>query len=191
MTREPAKQAKDKNLKVTCTSTDCKNNLHCFKLTQKLRKTLAPGQCRTCGIDLVDFKRIFRRDVGDLKYTFKCLKYEMIRHHYWHVTIPERALRLASRKGLAGLKEAVTQRIKTAIGTARPFMDGRQTPRETSKSVTIIHLGQHATATCCRKCVEYWHGIPQGRPLTDAEIAYLSNLIMMYVIDRMPDLRLQ
>ncbi len=37
-------------------------------------------------------------------------------------------------------------------------IDGRQTPREGN----TIFYAQHATASCCRTCIEYWHGIPKN-----------------------------
>ena len=32
-----------------------------------------------------------------------------------------------------------------------------------------VFIAQHATATCCRSCLEKWHAIPSGRPLTAPE----------------------
>jgi hypothetical protein len=66
-----------------------------------------------------------------------------------------------------------------------PFMDGRQTPTKGN----IIFYAQHSLACCCRKCMEYWHDIPQGTELTDEQIEYFTQLVMMYVDERMPDLK--
>ena len=71
--------------------------------------------------------------------------------------------------------------IRSLIGGAAPFWDGMQTPRETSSGVNPIHLAQHATASCCRKCAKDWHGITQGRALTDGEIKYLSELALRFL----------
>ncbi|MGW1887105.1 DUF4186 family protein [Streptomyces sp. NPDC001970] len=46
-----------------------------------------------------------------------------------------------------------------------PRNDGRQTPYRGHPEFDA----QHATATCCRTCLERWHGIPAGRALDDAE----------------------
>jgi hypothetical protein len=51
-----------------------------------------------------------------------------------------------------------------------------------------VYYAQHATATCCRKCMEYWHGIPKDRPLTDGELAYATMLVQAYLDDRLTDL---
>jgi len=47
---------------------------------------------------------------------------------------------------------------------------------------------QHATATCCRTCLEYWHGIPKGRALSAEELNYLAELVCRYIEDRIPEL---
>jgi hypothetical protein len=36
--------------------------------------------------------------------------------------------------------------------------------------------------------MEYWHGIPKGRALTDAEVEYLSRLAVLFITERLPDL---
>ena len=38
------------------------------------------------------------------------------------------------------------------------------------------------------KCIEEWHGIPQGRPLDNEEVFYLSDLAMLYLLERIPGL---
>lgn len=44
-----------------------------------------------------------------------------------------------------------------------------------------VFLAQHATATCCRGCLEKWHGIPQGRALTTQEQEYVVSVIMKWI----------
>ena len=85
-------------LDIKCTSSDCKNGLHCFKATRQMAPA-ERGRCRSCGADLVDWSRVHRRDKADAAYTFAALEYELIRHHHWHKTIDDKALRHARRKG--------------------------------------------------------------------------------------------
>ncbi|MDQ3632430.1 MAG: DUF4186 domain-containing protein, partial [Actinomycetota bacterium] len=68
---------------------------------------------------------------------------------------------------------------------SRNAWDGRQTPRETSDSARIQHYAQHATATCCRQCVEYWHAIPADDDLTDEQLRYCVDLAWEYVEQRL------
>jgi uncharacterized protein DUF4186 len=32
-----------------------------------------------------------------------------------------------------------------------------------------VFVAQHATVTCCRGCLERWHGIPSGRELDQSQ----------------------
>jgi predicted Fe-S protein YdhL (DUF1289 family) len=36
-----------------------------------------------------------------------------------------------------------------------------------------VFIAQHATATCCRGCLEKWHGIPKGQALSMEEKQYV------------------
>ena len=177
-----------KPLKITCTSSDCSKNLHCFRATKKMKQQGREGTCRSCGVRLVNWQRIHQQDLSDVTYTFNALKFEMIRHHFWHTPLSQYAIRYALRKGPADLSKATERQIRRLVGPANPAFDGRQTPRETSKKANAIHYAQHATASCCRKCIEEWHGIRQGRELTDQEIVYFSNLAMRFLLERVPGL---
>jgi hypothetical protein len=179
----PAKERKP--LGLTCTSTSCSDNLHCFRQAKKAgEEHVRGGHCIDCGADLVDFPRVHLRERGDLEYTFNSLQFEMIRHHYWHVDFDQKALNYAVRKGRVALLAAAEKRIRQAIGPAQPAFDGRQT----SMKGNPLHYAQHATATCCRKCVEYWHGIPQGNELTEEQITYCAGLVQRFIGKRLPNL---
>lgn len=170
-------------LDIHCTSSDCANDLHCFKQLKKMTPD-ERGRCRACGADLVDWGRLHRRDLGDAPHTFEALQHELIRHHFFHAEIDEMAVRHAQRKGRVKLGEAVRDRLKKYLAPAEPPRDGRQTPM-TGNS---IFYAQHATACCCRTCLEYWHAIPKGRKLTQAEFDYCVQLVELYLEKRLPDL---
>ena len=170
-------------LKVRCTSADCDNDLHCFKQLQKMTDDQR-GKCRYCGADLVDWNRLHVRDFDDVEYTFAALKHEMIRHHFFHEEIDEKAIRHAQRKGRILLKQAARHRLDKYLAPAQPARDGRQTPFQGNS----IFYAQHATATCCRTCLEYWHAIPKGRELIAVERAYCAALVDCYLDERLPDL---
>lgn len=182
MTQSPTIQLAP--LKIKCTSTDCDNGLHCFKQNRKKKVANPFGQCRSCGTDLVDWNRVQKRDLRDVNYTFYALKHELIRHHFWHVEIDQKAINHARRKGKSGMRVAAQNRIRKSVGSAQHPREGRQTPKENSGNA--IFYAQHATACCCRKCMEYWHNIPLGRELTEQEIGYFTNLVMLYVEERLP-----
>jgi len=171
-------------LKIKCTSTDCEKGLHCFKQTRKMKIANQKGQCRACGVELIDWDRVKRHDLTDIDYAFRALKFEFIRHYFWHVDFDQAALDHARRKGKSGMRLAAERRVRNSVGAAHPGFDGRQTP----KKGNALYYAQHATASCCRQCIEEWHGFPKGEALTEDEIAYLSGLVMAYVEERLPDL---
>jgi hypothetical protein len=170
-------------LAVHCTDADCASGLHCFKYKRKAMP-MKRGACRYCGAELVNWGRVQQRDLGDTRNTFRSLEKELIRHHFWHKPIGEAVMAHARRKGGVLLREAAAHRLRQSVGSANPPRDGRQTPMDGN----IIYFAQHATACCCRTCMEYWHAIPKGRELSDEEIAYFTELVMLYVNERMPQL---
>jgi hypothetical protein len=171
-------------LKISGTMSDCDNDLHCFKATQKMSEG-DRGRCRACGADLVDWQRLHERKIGDAKYTFRALKHELIRSHFFHEPIDERAVAHARRKGRILLREAVPNRIEKYLAPANLIRDGRQTPFRGNS----IFYAQHATACCCRTRLEYWHAISKGRKLTEAEIEYCEALIDLFLQQRLPRLK--
>jgi hypothetical protein len=175
-------------LKLSCNTADCPNDLHCFRKSKRLSKH-PQGRCQYCGEDLVDWPRVQKQDLTDVKNTFKSLKHEWIRHHYWELEFPKRVLNHAKRKGRVALDAAVEKRLRQAISLPKkqnPY-DGRQTPFK-GKAQTVITCAQHAVACCCRTCIEYWHGIPVDMPLSEEHISYFKKLVLMYIDERLPDL---
>ena len=140
------------------------------------------GSCIYCGVNLVDWERVHTRDLGDVSYTFEAMKHEYVRHQFWHNELDQRAINYARRKGRIGMRAAAENRIRKTVSPAENPYDGRQTPWDSN----ALCYAQHATATCCRRCLEEWHNIPRGRELTDEEIAYCTELIMLYVDERLP-----
>lgn len=55
--------------------------------------------------------------------------------------------------------------------------DGKQTPMHGHP----VFIAEHATATCCRGCIEKWYKYPQTKDLTDEDIDYLVNIIMKWI----------
>ena len=43
-----------------------------------------------------------------------------------------------------------------------------------------VFIAQHATATCCRKCINKWHKFEMNTELTDEQQLYIVNLIMYW-----------
>jgi hypothetical protein len=72
-------------------------------------------------------------------------------------------------KGLPTVLEHAEDFIVQRLAPAEPLNDGKQTPLRGHP----VFVAQHATGTCCRSCLEKWHGIERGRDLTDEELAHV------------------
>jgi hypothetical protein len=76
-------------------------------------------------------------------------------------------------KGLATVIEHAQGFIDKRLAPANPPRDGKQTPFRGHP----VFVAQHATATCCRSCLEKWHGIPKGHALDDLERRHVAAAI--------------
>jgi hypothetical protein len=69
-------------------------------------------------------------------------------------------------KGLETIKDHAYQFINSRVAPDFPKNDGKQTPMRGHP----VFIAQHATATCCRGCIQKWHGIEKGRALNDKDL---------------------
>ncbi|MBI0126267.1 DUF4186 domain-containing protein [Bifidobacterium sp. W8101] len=83
----------------------------------------------------------------------------------------------ARAKGKETIDRHAHEMLAKRVGPAHPLKDGKQTPYRGHP----VFTAQHATATCCRGCIERWHHIPRGRALTDAEVDALARLVMAWI----------
>jgi hypothetical protein len=88
---------------------------------------------------------------------------------------------LVELRGRERIRREAAQLFGARVAPANPRKDGRQTPYRGHP----VFVAQHATATCCRSCLERWHGVPRGHELTAEERAYA-----LAVIDRWIDRQL-
>lgn len=86
--------------------------------------------------------------------------------------------RYAVEKGLAEMRRHAEAFVRERLAAARPRNDGRQTPMKGHP----VFLAQHATATCCRGCLNRWWHVPIGVPLTAAQQTKIVNLIMAWLL---------
>lgn len=93
----------------------------------------------------------------------------------FHLRGRERAT--AESRGPRTVRAHAAEIIAERLAPAEPRNDGRQTPYRNHP----VFVAQHATATCCRSCLETWHGIPKGRRLDRGERAYVVEVIGRWV----------
>ncbi len=80
-------------------------------------------------------------------------------------------------KGLETIKDHAFEFINSRVAPDFPKNDGKQTPMRGHP----VFIAQHATATCCRKCIQKWHGIEKGRALNEKEVDFVVALIMGWI----------
>lgn len=80
-------------------------------------------------------------------------------------------------KGIKVILEHAHDFIEKRLAPAQPHNDGKQTPMRHHP----VFIAQHATATCCRGCLEKWHRIPKGRALEDEEKRYVLGVLKRWL----------
>jgi hypothetical protein len=84
------------------------------------------------------------------------------------------------RKGLDVVLTHGADFIAKRLAPAAPANDGKQTPMRNHP----VFVAQHATATCCRGCLEKWHAIPKGRELSEQERRYVLDVIGRWLVSQ-------
>lgn len=83
----------------------------------------------------------------------------------------------ANQKGMETIKSHAYDFINKRLAPEVIPNDGKQTPMRGHP----VFLAQHATATCCRGCLEKWHKIPKGKELTKEQVDYVVKVIMTWI----------
>jgi hypothetical protein len=89
------------------------------------------------------------------------------------INLQEKELNYLQRKGMSEVLKHAADLIEKRLAPAVPLNDGKQTPWRNHP----VFVAQHATATCCRGCLQKWHHIPKGRALSVEEQQYIVEVI--------------
>ena len=89
------------------------------------------------------------------------------------IHLREQELDYLRRKGRREILNHAAEFIAKRLALASPVNDGKQTPWRNHP----VFVAQHATATCCRVCLQKWLQIPTGRELTAEEQQYIVDVI--------------
>ena len=81
-------------------------------------------------------------------------------------------------KGMKVILKHAADFIKQRLAPAYPAKDGKQTPWGNHP----VFVAQHATGTCCRNCLQKWHGLAKGRALDADEQQYIVDVIERWLI---------
>ena len=82
-----------------------------------------------------------------------------------------------SEKGMETIREHARDFVAKRLAPENPVNDGKQTPMRGHP----VFIAQHATGTCCRGCLEKWHGIPKGKELSEIEQEYVVDVLMKWI----------
>ena len=93
----------------------------------------------------------------------------------FHLTRKEQAY--LEEKGLDVMRRHAADFVRQKLAPAEPANDGRQTPMHGHP----VFKAMHATACCCRGCLNKWYKVPLHRELTDSEQQRIVNLLMAWI----------
>lgn len=93
----------------------------------------------------------------------------------FHLRPPE--LAYAASRGPETIARHTKELIDARLAPAHPQKDGRQTPWGGHP----VFRAQHATATCCRKCLQINHEIIRGHELSEREREYVVHVICRWI----------
>ena len=84
-------------------------------------------------------------------------------------------------KGMSTIRVHAADFISKRLEPAFISNDGKQSPMRGHP----VFVAQHATATCCRGCLEKWYGIKKGTKLTIKQKEFIVDLIMKWISNNM------
>jgi hypothetical protein len=91
--------------------------------------------------------------------------------------LSEKDRQYIDNKGIEIIRKHANDFITSRVAPDFPKNDGKQTPMRGHP----VFIAQHATATCCRKCIQKWHGIEKGRALNERDVEFIVALIMGWI----------
>ena len=83
--------------------------------------------------------------------------------------------------GLDVIRRHAADFVRQRLAPANPPNDGRQMPMRGHP----VFTAQHATATCCRGCLNKWWKVPLGVELSPLRQQKAVNLIMAWIVRNM------
>jgi hypothetical protein len=116
------------------------------------------------------------RDIADL---FAALEASKFRRRF---QLAPRELQYINQRGLGVIIGHAREFIEDRLASPNPKNDGRQTPMRGHP----VFIAQHATATCCRSCLEKWHGIAKGKGLSESEVDYIIRVLSVWIKRQCP-----
>ena len=80
-------------------------------------------------------------------------------------------------KGTETIRRHAADFVRQKLAPAVPVNDGKQTPMRGHP----VFKGMHATACCCRGCLNKWYRVPVGVPLTEELQSRIVDFLMAWI----------
>ena len=80
-------------------------------------------------------------------------------------------------KGIETIEKHARDFIEKRLAPKEIKNDGKQTPMRGHPTF----IAQHATACCCRGCLNKWHKIPKNTELSNEQKDYIVEVIMTWI----------
>ena len=93
----------------------------------------------------------------------------------FHLSAKDKAY--IAEKGMDTIRSHAADFVEKRLSAEDPVNDGKQTPMRGHP----VFIAQHASACCCRSCLEKWHHIPSGKVLTAQEQTYIVDVLMDWI----------
>ncbi len=165
-----------------CGKSDCEHGLHNLRTKSRAKTSPIRGNCQSCGAAVVDWDSTHARDLSQAKSYIEMLRKEWVGNYFWEEPLDPASLARIGKQPRESMRDLVRHRIRSSVASAKQFRDGMQTPFEGN----IIYRAQHATACCCRKCIDLWWGIPRDQDLQDDQIEFLVSMAMLFIDAKWP-----
>ena len=136
-----------------------------------LDSATAKMQARKAGIDVFYHDKLFER-----------LAKSSFRSRF---QLTQKDIDYINSKGWDTIYRHTEEMIESRLAPKFIGNDGKQTPMKGHP----VFIAQHATACCCRSCLEKWHNIPAGKVLNEQEQAYIVDVLMDWIKVEISDQR--
>ena len=103
----------------------------------------------------------------------------------FHLTAKDR--QYIEEKGMGVIRRHAEDFVSQKLAPADPVNDGKQTPM----SGHPVFKAMHATACCCRGCLNKWYRVPLYKELTETEQQKIVNLLMAWIETELTDCTVQ
>ena len=97
--------------------------------------------------------------------------------------LKEKDRKYIEEKGMDTIRSHARDFLRERLAPAVIPNDGKQTPMKGHP----VFIAQHATACCCRGCLNKWYKVPKGVELTPEQQEKIVNLLMYWIEDQMKE----